>query len=206
MQLLDRFGPIFGPGSEWFWSFAQVLIVVVSLFGIYRQLRSQAATNAVQRIEVLQGRWSSLQMTYAKLEFALAVKAADGPISFQAYLPILDYFAELAGLELEGYIGLDEIGGNFGLPLQIWTVIGGPALEALRAENDRPELYGEVDALVEKVRAWYRREGRRPVTVDADSIRRSLDFLIASNTALLEREYAIRQGVVPRPPTAEANA
>ena len=94
MQLVNWSGAIFGPGSEWFWTFAQFVLVVATLFGIYRQLRAQGATNAFQRIELLEGRWTSLQMTYAKLEFALAVKYQGAePMSIRTYIPILEYFA-----------------------------------------------------------------------------------------------------------------
>ena len=37
---------IFGPGSEWFWSMAQFVVVVVTLVGIYRQLRAQGGERA----------------------------------------------------------------------------------------------------------------------------------------------------------------
>jgi len=207
VQLVNWSGAIFGPGSEWLWSFAQFVVVVVTLLGIYRQLRAQGATNALQRIDTLQGRWQSPTMTYAKLEFALAMRdRGSKPVPFRTYVPIIEFFAELAALEQEGYASIDEVSGNSGLPLQIWTALGEPALEALRAENMRPELYSDVETLVERVREQFRRQGARPVTTDADTIRRSLDFVIETSTDELRREYAIRAGTLPPIPTAEVVA
>ena len=43
MKLINTDGMSFiGPGSEWFWTMLQVLVVAVSLLGLYRQLRLQA--------------------------------------------------------------------------------------------------------------------------------------------------------------------
>ena len=40
--LLDTDGlAIFGPGSEWFWSMLQFVVVAITVYGIYRQLRAQ---------------------------------------------------------------------------------------------------------------------------------------------------------------------
>jgi len=41
---------IFGPGSEWFWSMAQFVLVAVTLIGIYYQLRIARNANAFEQM------------------------------------------------------------------------------------------------------------------------------------------------------------
>ena len=53
---------IFGPGSEWLWSMAQFVLVALTLFGIYRQLRAQAAANTIARRDSLHNRFESKLM------------------------------------------------------------------------------------------------------------------------------------------------
>ena len=50
MQLINWSGAIFGPGSEWLWSFAQFVVVAVTLVAIYRQLRLQAREGAIEQV------------------------------------------------------------------------------------------------------------------------------------------------------------
>ncbi len=204
MHLIDWSGPIFGPGSEWFWAFAQFIAVVVTLFGIYRQLRSQGATNAMQRIETVQGRWDSPRMAYARLEFALYMRYQDrAAVPFTTYMPILDFWMDLALLVDEGYISIREVAGNYGLTMQIWSALAAPAVEALRTANHRPELYREVDDLVTRIRAEDRRSDSPPVNLVESTIRRSLDFAIAANTTRLRQETAWQSGDIPSAPTPE---
>jgi len=50
---------LFGPGSEWFWSMAQFVVVAVTLVGIYSQLRiARSADASAQRAE-MEKKWES---------------------------------------------------------------------------------------------------------------------------------------------------
>ena len=70
---------LFGPGSEWFWSMAQFLLLAATLLGLYRQLRQQNAANALHRIETLQGEWDSPRLIYARLAVAIWRKHRTSP-------------------------------------------------------------------------------------------------------------------------------
>ena len=43
MQFINWSGALIGPGSEWFWSMLQFVIVAGTLIGLYRQLRLQSS-------------------------------------------------------------------------------------------------------------------------------------------------------------------
>jgi hypothetical protein len=46
----------FGPGSEWFWGMTEFAVVAITLLAIYRQLRAQRSSNALQLMESSWGR------------------------------------------------------------------------------------------------------------------------------------------------------
>jgi hypothetical protein len=52
MDLVNLDGlTLIGQGSEWFWAMLQMILLVVTLAIIARQLRAQAADNALQRVD-----------------------------------------------------------------------------------------------------------------------------------------------------------
>jgi len=58
----------FGPGSEWFWSMAQFVVVAVTLIGIYYQFRLQRAANAFEQLKRIGEQWESEQMLVQRVE------------------------------------------------------------------------------------------------------------------------------------------
>ena len=51
MKLINLDGlALIGPGSEWFWSMLQFVIVAITLMTIYRQLRLQASAGAIEQM------------------------------------------------------------------------------------------------------------------------------------------------------------
>ncbi len=62
MHLFNSGGAVFGPGSEWFWSMAQFLVVTITLIAIYRQLSAQRSANALQLIVSLNDQWDGDRM------------------------------------------------------------------------------------------------------------------------------------------------
>lgn len=130
---------IFGLGSEWFWSMAQFVVVVVTLGGIYRQLRAQGAANALHRIESLQGRYTSERMEYTKLALALDLKCEAMSNRTRALAsPLLNFFVDLGNLHEEGYISLVEIDQNWGRPILVWSALLTPVVERQRVIEGRP--------------------------------------------------------------------
>ena len=52
MSVLNTEGlSLFGPGSEWFWSMLQFVVVAVTLLGIYSQLRLGRSANAFAQLD-----------------------------------------------------------------------------------------------------------------------------------------------------------
>jgi hypothetical protein len=75
MNLINTSGlALIGPGSEWFWSMAQFVVVTATLVAIYRQLKAQGAANALGKLQFLEDRWNADRMSYARLTTALSLK------------------------------------------------------------------------------------------------------------------------------------
>ncbi|HET8785070.1 MAG TPA: hypothetical protein VFM38_05500, partial [Candidatus Limnocylindrales bacterium] len=66
-----------GPGSEWFWSMAQFVVVAVTLVGIYYQFRLQRSANAFDQLNRISEESYSEPMLRAKLQVARAIVAGE---------------------------------------------------------------------------------------------------------------------------------
>jgi hypothetical protein len=191
---------LFGPGSEWFWSMASFVVVVVSLGGIYRQLRAQGSANAVQRIESLQGKYDSERMAYARLALALDLKYEEGSgRTFEKGRPLLDFFANVDDLYGAGYLSVEEIASSWGRSIQIWTALLAPTVEHQRELEGVPDLY-DTSRLSSALVALEAKRGTPPLRLDDSRLSELLGYAIESNTALLRFEQTWKSGVIPTPP------
>jgi hypothetical protein len=191
---------IFGPGSEWFWSMAQFVVVVITLGGIYRQLRAQGSANALHRIESLQGQFASERMDHIKLVLALDLKyQATSTRTFANARPILNFFGNLADLHDDGFISMKEIVDNWGRPLQVWSALLSPVVERQRVIENNPQIYDDRE-FVAKVREAEAQRGLPPLDLDQAELAEWLDFIIDQHTANLRLHQEFKSGVIPAPP------
>jgi hypothetical protein len=58
MQLINLQGALIGPGSEWFWSMLQFIVVAGTLIGLYRQLRLQSSQGAIEQLDAFEREWA----------------------------------------------------------------------------------------------------------------------------------------------------
>ena len=57
-----------GIGSEWFWAFGQFVVVAITLFFIYKQVKIQTASHVVQSVCTIQERWHSEAMQRVRFD------------------------------------------------------------------------------------------------------------------------------------------
>jgi len=139
---------ILGPGSEWFWAMAQFIVVVVTLFAIYRQLRTQAAANALAQVESLDRWYRSREMAVAELQAAIDLRRGVAPPQVDArMLVIAQFFEYLWHLRQSGFIGLREIDEWFGARVQIWWRLLRPVIERSRQIEGEPRLFEGLEKL-----------------------------------------------------------
>ena len=143
MNLVNTDGLVLiGPGSEWFWSAAQFLVVIVSVAGLYRQLRQVNAANAVQRMESLQGLWNSEALIQARLRVAIWRKHrttdAPGYADQAALSSVCGFFENLSDLEVDRYITWKEIENTWGQALVVWWALLAPTIRPCVSNRPRP--------------------------------------------------------------------
>jgi hypothetical protein len=63
---------LLGPGSERLWSMLQLVVVAVSLIGLYRQLRLQSSAGAIEQATALARDWNSELLHRSRLAALLA--------------------------------------------------------------------------------------------------------------------------------------
>jgi hypothetical protein len=140
--------------------------MVISLYGIYRQLRAQGAANAVQRIESLQGQYESERMTHARLALALDLKYDQlSSQTMEKARPLLDFYENLGDLLVAGYITVEEVFNNWGRSVQIWSALLKPVVERQREIEGVPEMY-DAHRLVEEMREFEAKRGIVPLQLD----------------------------------------
>jgi hypothetical protein len=104
---------ILGPGSEWFWSMAQFVVVAVTLIAIYVQVRVQLHTTTFEQARELQDVWNSERMLRARLAVLEASQASpegrDIPIGASSI--IANHWETVGNLVKTGHVDLDQIDG-----------------------------------------------------------------------------------------------
>ena len=81
MNLINVDGlALIGPGSEWFWSMLQFVVVAITLFAIFRQVSLQTSAGAIQQATGLQGDWhSSERLMRSRLAVLVALRDGMNP-------------------------------------------------------------------------------------------------------------------------------
>jgi hypothetical protein len=189
----------FGSGSEWFWSMVSGLLVAVTFIVIYRQLRAQAAANAFQRIETVNGRWTSSEVVLARLEVALALRDGTLDADDTRVDVILVFFELLRDLHREGYLTDAEIARTFGSTVLVWQRLLKPVVEEHRAEESDPEMWSGTDELVATVVGFDRRRGvDRAGTIRSIPLDKLLSSVIRRETGRLRLMRDAGAGAIPR--------
>ena len=131
---------LFGPGSEWFWSMAQFVVVAVTVVGIYYQFRLQRASNAFEQLNRTVAEWGSEPMLRARLRATLAFDARELPPDAAAAV-IGNYFEGLASLVRLRYVDAKVVYGYFDVTVPVWWVILRDGALQSRAEEGQPTLF-----------------------------------------------------------------
>ena len=198
MKLINFDGLSFvGPGSEWFWAMAQLVIVTITLFAIYRQVRAQSSANALQLVEAMNQKWDSDRMLRSRLQVVLAVRQKAGFDAIYPFLGITTFFEDLEALREERHVTTEWVWGNWGRTIQFWWQILAPSIEQGRIVEDQPTGNQAFEALNRLMRETDVKEGEKPWQPSAEFIDRRLDAMIAQITALLRMEQEAKSGSVP---------
>ena len=183
---------LFGPGSEWFWSMAQFVVVAVTLVGIYYQFRLQRAANAFDQLNRIGAEWESEPMLRAKLQVARAVVAGEEAPN-GAMAVIGNYWEGVASLvrggHVDGRVVYDSVGG--GTPFW-WAALAG-AVRDVRALREDPTIFASLEWLAARFSAYAQDDGS-PLDYDQAALVR---IFTASIPGLVDRIRMAEESRLP---------
>jgi hypothetical protein len=189
---------LIGPGSEWFWSMAQFVVVAVTFLAIYHQLRLQRHTAAIEQVQVISREWTNELMARAKLGvLALVRDGADPVTTVTAGGEIGDFWEHLAYLARAGSIDPRLIYDSLGPATRIWWGILAPSAEVAREQANDRGIWIDFEWLA-GVFAGFDRKAKEPATYDAAYIVRRLPDMIDANRSAIKRFEELR-AVIVRP-------
>jgi hypothetical protein len=191
---------IIGPGSEWFWAMAQLVVVAVSLGAVYRQLKTQGAANALTRITSLQRHWESSTLALARLQAALRLRYPDGSGIDGPLLLIGGFFDDIWDLYENGYLTRGDIVANWGLSAYNWWHLVRAEVEGMR-EADREPAYSGFEKLAATAAKALGAEGIVLPNFDDATRRRYLELAIKRNRGELEIFRDAQAGIIPEVPS-----
>ena len=183
---------LFGPGSEWFWTMAQFLLLTVTGLAIYRQLRAQGSANALSAQTALVAQWESPGMV--RLRLASLVHIASGTPEQPPSLRVVgNFFAYVASLVTHGHLRTTDSWEMWSGQTQFWWALAAPWLSAIRMPN--PGIWGEFEILAATM-ATLDRKNNVPNFIPDDLHAR----VEREGRMLIERlrvEQEAKEGVVP---------
>ena len=193
MTFINTNGMAFiGPGSEWFWSMLQFVVVAVTLVGIYYQLRSSQSANAFTQLGELVDEWQGERLTRKRRAVYLALRdgAAPADIPDAPAEAIANYWEKVGSLVRAGHIAPSLIAeGHAGA--ESWWGILDPWVQRVRTEGANPKFYEHFEWLAATMVRLH------PVLAfDRETFDRTLLQSIASNEADLLDLEAMRTMIV----------
>ena len=183
----------FGPGSEWFWSIVSNAILVVTLAGLYLQVRAQRASAILEQFTTLTAQWEAKEFRYRRL-YALidlehrspseGLPAGGGAVAM--------WFEVLGSLVRKGHVHAEDVAATFAEAILAWWAIMGPHIEQDRATWDAPAHFSEFEALARRMEVYWSREFHRPY----EMIERVAERIDALREDLI-RQQAMERGEIP---------
>jgi hypothetical protein len=183
---------LLGPGSEWFWSMAQFVIVAVTFLAIYYQLRLQRHAAAIEQIRAISREWTQELMTRAKLDVLTLIRdGADPATTMTAGGDIADFWEDLAYLARAGSINRKLIYDSLGPAVRIWWGILAPSAQVAREQANDRGIWIDFEWLA-GVFAGFDRKAGEPAMYDASYIAQRLPVMIDGNRTAIRRFDELR--------------
>jgi hypothetical protein len=202
VKLINTDGMAFvGPGSEWFWTAMSGVVLAVTFYAIYRQLRLQASANALAQMDAIDREWATEAMARNRLAVLLALR--DGGQSHggeRASSAIGDYFERIAILVRTRSIDRSLAYEYVGSTVRIWWAFCRPFVHAHRERFDDPSAHEHFEWLA---RVMTERDAKKGAATDFDAewVVRSLPAGIAGNLESIRVHEQLRAVIVR--PTSE---
>lgn len=201
MQIVNTEGmSLIGPGSEWFWTMLQFVIVAVSLGGLYRQLKLQSGANAFEHLDAFERELASERLIRLRLAILVALRdgAAPAELPPAAANSVCLFWEKIGALTRAGHIDPKLLRNGSGPACPTWWAIVGPWVNSHRDEDSDPTIFENFEWLARTMDRLDRAMGV-PEIVNEEWLARTLDRRIDANLAQLREEQALRAVVQASP-------
>ena len=210
MSVLNTEGlSLFGPGSEWFWSMLQFLVVAVTLLGIYSQLRVSQSANAFAQLDTLEHELRGERLTRRRLRCLIALRD-EGPaadLDEAVGCGVASVLGEdRRSLARVGHLETSMLTESIGGDCEAWWAILEPSMLRDREADGDPTLWTHFEWLAGEMDRLGRRQGVEPYLTREfllDPVRLA-DQITALDASLRDLEAERSVIVQPREPTPEA--
>jgi hypothetical protein len=187
---------IFGPGSEWFWSMAQFIVVVATLLAIYLQVRGQRAASLYEQSAAWEREWNDEQFMVSRLATLIDLEGRppDSGLPLLAAFPG-NYFDRLGYLVGQGHLRSVDIWHVLRSDIGIWWALLAPHVRAERTSDGSPPIFTWFEKLELEMQGLDRKLLGRAVEfqVGDASVRQGAEQL----TARLRLHADARKGIFP---------
>jgi hypothetical protein len=199
MKLINTDGmALIGPGSEWFWTMLQLLVVAVSLLGLYRQLRLQASASAFEQLRSMISEWGSERLLRCRVELLRLLRGGTDLAKLPPGVVVimLDYWETVGLLVRNQHVSRHLVWEQMGNVCELWWATLRPSILAAR-ELEGDATIGENFAWLAAVMAELDRKVTTPPVYDEAYLTSSLDRRLASATDALQLVLSLRAPIEP---------
>jgi hypothetical protein len=203
VQFINTQGMAFiGPGSEWFWTAVSGLVLAITFFAIYRQLRLQRDSAAIEQVAEMERLWTSERMVRSKLAVLLAIEAGTAPVDIpdKAATHIGDFWERMGYLTRTGHMSRQFVYDQWGGVAPRWWARLLPSTLGWRERDQEPRIWIEFEWLARTMAEIDRKEGVA-TSFDTDWLARHLPTDIKQAREAVEIEEALRTITVRLAPT-----
>jgi hypothetical protein len=169
VKLINTDGMAFiGPGSEWFWTAVSGVILAVTFIAIYRQLRIQSNTAAIQQMDAIVQEWRYESSTRHTLAIRIALRDGVAPekLPYGAASVIGDFWEGIAYLVRAGHIDRKLLYESLGSGPRWWWAALSLWAESVRSETGQRGLLEHFEWLAGEMASMDRKAGASVVYDD----------------------------------------
>jgi hypothetical protein len=182
-----------GPGSEWFWTALSGLVLAVTFFAIYRQLRLQRSQAAIAQVTTIRAEWASKTERHTRLAALIDLEhqaPAEGmPPSASG---VANWFDRLGYLVRKGHLNAEDASTIFADDLLFWWTICEPFVRQDRAHYGIELILSDFEFIAKETgRLWKADTGS--AYVPHETIADQID----DYTVILQRHQDLERGIIP---------
>jgi hypothetical protein len=197
--------PAIGPGSEWLWTAVSGIVLALTFIAIYRQLRMQRDTAAIEQLKALDREWlGSERMARMRVAALRAIRDGTDPTDIPPrVLDIIEFWEAVSHLVRSGHLSGHLVNDQRSQSIRMWWGWMAPIIRAERQRRDAPWI-GQNFEWLANLMAEMDREARRMTSFDDAYLARMLPSMLEYNLDMVRLAEELRAATIP--PIADAGA